>query len=353
MLLEQEELHLLSILRNMHDGVIVVNNEGIIEMVNPAGERLMEKLTTSKEGDFLLQIGDFCLIEPMELLINNRKPYIHHKFSTNDGTSDIILSMIITPVKGIEQNVGIIIALRDITHDYEIEQQLLHTKKLSALGEIVAGIAHEINNPLAGIMGLIQLLQKEPNFSNDVKRRIDKIFSYTDRAKDIIQNLLTFAAPYDTERENLDINQLLEQTLEMFTYNTIVNDISVEKELDFSIPQIAADRYKLLQLFFNLINNAQQVLAEYNIHRKLTIKTWRRRNYLVISLHNPCIGITNDELDKMFDPFFTTKDVAKGTGLGLSIAYGIVQQHKGNLYVDKDEKGKGITFFVELPVSTI
>lgn len=240
-----------------------------------------------------------------------------------------------------------------MSSDNEMEQQLLQTKKLSAIGEMVSGIAHEINNPLAGIMGLTQLLQKEPGLPDNVKRKIDKIFSYTNRAKEIIQSLLIFAGPDDVKNENLDINQMLDQTLEMFTYNTMVNDINIEKKMDFSIPQIVADRYKIQQLFFNLINNAQQALTECVIPRKLTIKTWRRRNYLVISFHNSCVGITNDELNKMFDPFFTTKDVGKGAGLGLSIAYGIVQQHMGNLYVDKDEKGKGITFFVELPISDI
>lgn len=348
-LIEHEKGKLTSILRDMIDGVIMVDNKGIIEMVNPAGEKLLKYLTVSRQGDLLAHLGDYYLKDPMIAILNNEKKYISQELSYSYEFEQITFSMVMSPIRGEINNLGVVIVLRDITKEHNLQQQLLHAEKLSTIGEMVSGIAHEINNPLAGVMGLSQLLQIQPNLPDAVRKNVDKIFTYTDRAKRIIQNLLTFARAHKPEKIQVNINQLIEQTLEMHEYNMKTNDIAVEKDFGIGIPDIVVDMYQLQQVIFNIINNAYQALLEYDRTRIFTVKTEMNNDALLITFHNTGLGISNEVIKKMFNPFFTTKEVGKGTGMGLSISYGIIKEHGGDIFATS-KNGEGVTFLVKLPL---
>ena len=236
--------------------------------------------------------------------------------------------MIIAPIKGEKEITGVVIVLRDITKESNLQQQLLHAEKLSTIGEMVSGIAHEINNPLAGIMGLAQLLQIQPDLADGTRKNVDKIFAYTDRARRIVQNLLTFSRAHKPEKTNVEINKLIEQAVEMHEYNMKLNDIEIVKDFDPDLPDPVADMYQLQQVFFNIANNAYQALSDYDGTKIFTVKTTRKAKFIVIGFHNTGHGISKEVTKKLFDPFFTTKEVGKGTGMGLSIAYGIIKEHR-------------------------
>ena len=226
--------------------------------------------------------------------------------------------------------------------------QLIQADKLSALGQMIAGVAHEINNPLTTIMGYAQLLQGE-EVSDQVRRDLERITEAAKRSQRIVQNLLTFARAYEPRKEYIDINQVIEDTLALRAYQLKVDNIEVVTELDENLPWTMADPYRLQQVFLNLINNAQQAMAELGGGRLTVRSELRGGNTIRVAVSDTGPGIPEEIMPKIFDPFFTTKDVGEGTGLGLSVSYGIVSEHGGRIWAESEE-GRGATFIVELPV---
>ena len=202
-----------------------------------------------------------------------------------------------------------------------------------------------------GIMGLTQLIQIAPELPDTIRENVEKILSYTSRSKQIIQDLLLFAEECEMVTSPVNVNQLLDQTIDMQLYRMQSIGIKIIRDFDFSLPaDTVADMYQLKQVFSNIIHNAEYALSEYGGNRVFTVKTAKKRNRILISFHNSGIGISKEIINNIFDPFFTTKDVGVGTGLGLSISYGIIRKHNGYIYVKSDDNNKGVTFFIELPV---
>jgi len=226
--------------------------------------------------------------------------------------------------------------------------QLIQADKLSALGRMIAGVAHEINNPLPTIMGYAQLLQGE-EVSDQVRRDLERISEAAKRSQRTVQNLLAFARASKPQRDYLDINQVIEETLALRSYQLKVDNIEVVKRLEGNLPWTMADRYQLQQVFLNLINNAQQAMAEQGGGRLAVRSELRTGDTIRVTVSDTGPGIPEEIMPRLFEPFFTTKEVGKGTGLGLSVSYGIVSEHRGRIWAESEE-GKGANFIVELPV---
>ncbi len=237
---------------------------------------------------------------------------------------------------------------RDITQRRELEQQLQQTEKLSAIGKLVAGVAHELNNPLTSIIGYANLLQKS-DLPAVYQTDLEVIFRQAERARLIVRDLLTFARKIDLETEPIDINEIIQSSLSLMKSHLHAHNVQVITTLDFGLPQIIADPHQLEQVFVNLINNAIHALAKINPPRRLTIETKQVKN----SIHVNCVdngpGIPNNIINRIFDPFFSTKQVGEGTGLGLSICFGIISEHRGRIWTENAAEG-GAVFHIELPI---
>jgi two-component system NtrC family sensor kinase len=236
----------------------------------------------------------------------------------------------------------------DVTAKREIQSKLLQTEKMAALGQLVSGIAHELNNPLTAIMGYAQLLLGH-GLSTPQQTEAGKVFQEAERARRIVKNLLYFARENKPERTRVDLNEIVERTLALRSYELRVENIVVECSLESGLPETMADPYQLQQVVLNLLVNAEQALLADRGSGHVWIRTHGAsgaRIALEISDDGP--GIAPSIASRVFDPFFTTKPAGVGTGLGLSIAYGIVQQHGGDVTLES-HRGSGAKFVVELP----
>lgn len=228
--------------------------------------------------------------------------------------------------------------------------QLLQSAKMAAIGTLAAGVAHELNNPLTVITGNCYLLKKDPECSDKFLKRIQRIEEQTERAKKIIHNLSIFARTHKTEKKNVSLVDLLERTLELRNYDLKVKNITVIKEYEENLPEIYIDEHKIQQVFFNLINNATDAILSIRESGTITLRVLEKDKYIRVIVSDDGMGIEAENIKKIFDPFYTTKDVGEGSGLGLSISYGIIQEHKGNIYVSS-QPAIGSDFIVELPIT--
>ncbi len=234
-------------------------------------------------------------------------------------------------------------------HD-KMEEQLILTDRLASIGELSAGIAHEINNPLTGVIGFSELLMDREDVPDDIKEDLKIINSEAKRTTEIARHLLTFSRKQEVRKTDSNINIIIQNVLDLREYEQRVSNIQIHTSLAPDIPEIIADPSRLQQVFFNIIINAEFFMKEAHGRGDLTITTERVGDIVRASFADNGPGISQDNLAHLFDPFFTTKEVGKGTGLGLSICYGIVTEHGGKLYTES-ELGKGTTFIVELPIT--
>jgi signal transduction histidine kinase/CheY-like chemotaxis protein len=247
------------------------------------------------------------------------------------------------------ERIGWLELYRDITGERLIQSKLLQAEKMAALGQLVSGIAHELNNPLTGIMGYAQLLLSRPLDGREAAEA-RRIFEEAERAGRIVKNLLLFAREKKPERKPVDLNEIIERTLALRSYELNVHNIAIERELDAELSPVLADAHQMQQVVLNLLVNAEQAIQQGRGRGRISVRTRRvsaMRMALEVSDDGP--GIDPEIASRIFDPFFTTKPVGVGTGLGLSIVYGIVQEHGGEVTAET-RPGEGTDFVIELPM---
>jgi signal transduction histidine kinase len=228
-----------------------------------------------------------------------------------------------------------------------LSSELVHAEKLSAVGELASGVAHEINNPLTTILGLSQLMLGRPDVPPAVRERVTLVADEASRAARIVQNLLLFARHYPPERRPCSLADAVNRVIELKAYQLEQDQIRVTTDLA-SCPAVWADENQIQQVLLNLVQNAQQAMARQDGERTLHIRVRPRDDRVAIELLDTGPGIAPHVLPRIFDPFFTTKGPGEGSGLGLSVSYGIVGQHGGRLYAENRPEG-GAMFVVELP----
>ncbi len=240
--------------------------------------------------------------------------------------------------------------IRDVTDQKMLQEQLIQSEKMSAIGQLVSGVAHELNNPLAGISAFAQLLLTEKRFPPDQRTAAEMIYAEARRASRIVQNLLTFARQHKPERTSTSLNQVLDDALELRGYELRVRGIEVVRDYDEDLPETMADAHQLQQVFLNLITNAEQAMEKRQGNtQRLTVSTRRASNVIRIEVEDSGPGIPPNLLERIFNPFFTTKPTGSGTGLGLSISLGIVREHEGKIWAENAPTG-GAHFTIELPL---
>lgn len=229
------------------------------------------------------------------------------------------------------------------------QEQLIQSEKLSAVGQFVAGVAHELNNPLTAVVGFSELLQGMPT---DEKTRsyLDRIAKSAHRCHKIVHSLLSFARQDAPERKRVDLHTLLDELLEIMAYDLRTSDVAIVRELAPRLPSLLADPHQLQQVFVNILSNARQAMEPCERRGRIVIRTRENAGRVMIEFEDNGPGIRPEHLARIFDPFFTTKPVGKGTGLGLSLCYGIIQEHGGSIAA-RSELGQGATFAIELPVA--
>jgi len=230
------------------------------------------------------------------------------------------------------------------------QEQLLHSEKLAAVGQLISGVAHELNNPLTAILGYSQLLTSSGQMGQQGIEYADKLYKQAQRTHRIVQNLLSFARQHKPERVPVQINQALEETLALRDYDLRMHNIRVHLDLAENFPVTSADPHQLQQVFLNMVNNAVDAILEHSTEGDLWVRTALHGDRLCIEFTDSGPGVKDPS--RVFDPFYTTKPVGKGTGLGLSICYGIITEHGGNIRV-RNIPARGASFTIELPCQPV
>ncbi|HWY08965.1 MAG TPA: PAS domain S-box protein [Candidatus Acidoferrales bacterium] len=245
---------------------------------------------------------------------------------------------------------GAVVSGRDVTEVKRLETQLIQAEKLAAMGQMLAGVAHELNNPLTAILGASELLRERQGVDENTKRQLEMTHRQARRAARIVQNLLEFSWPASPQKKTLDLNVVIDRTLQLQDHSLRRNNVEVEFQAVPGFPLIVGDANQLIQIFLNLISNAEQAIREARPSGRIQIRLGRSGNRVSATVQDDGIGIPPEVLPKLFDPFFTTKRPGGGTGLGLSICMSIVREHGGNIEASSLPAG-GAAFTVTLPVA--
>jgi signal transduction histidine kinase len=241
---------------------------------------------------------------------------------------------------------GVLLLARNVTRERELHDQLQQADKLKAMGEMVSGVAHELNNPLSGILGYAQLFLTRPT-DEWPRGDMEKIEANARRCKKIVENLLAFARQSRSEKQSANLNEVLESVLALNEYPFRLDGVEIVRELDPRIPQLSLDVSRWQQVFINLATNAREAMvAAHSPARRITFSTRLREDSVEVRVEDTGPGIPSENLARVFEPFFTTK--AHGTGLGLGLCYGIVTDHGGTIGVES-EPGRGAACTIRLP----
>lgn len=228
----------------------------------------------------------------------------------------------------------------------QLQDQLIQTEKMASLGKLAAGVAHELNNPLTGILTFAHLLLKKTPEDDPLREDLEVIVTEATRCKRIVQGLLDFARQREPEKSPTDINKVIEDSLSLVENQASFQNIEIIKELKPDLPKIMVDVNQIQQVFMNIILNAAEAMPQGGY---LTISTQVVNGFIEIKFIDTGCGIPQENIGRLFDPFFTTKEAGKGTGLGLAVSHGIVTKHQGRIEVES-QVGKGATFTVKLPI---
>ncbi|PYT77261.1 MAG: histidine kinase [Acidobacteria bacterium] len=337
-----------NIVESLNVGVLAVDLDGIVESWNTRMEQLFGVLRRDAVGRRLSSL----LPEELAQEIAARGDQEHitgiYKQRLQHQGKHLTLNVSITPlVSKSNERIGRLLLFDDVTQRERMEEQMTQTEKLTSLGLLAAGVAHEVNTPLAVISNYIQMLAKQMPDGDPRQSLIDKIVKQTFRASEIVNNLLNFSRTGAAEASSVDVNRVVEDTLSLVTHPLKTARIQVVKELGESLPPVYGSANKLQQVFLNLFLNARDAMPGGGM---LEVRTAAHNGSVEIEVADTGAGIPREDIHRIFDPFYTTKSNGRGTGLGLSVSYGIIKEHAGKIDV-RSTPGKGTSFHVEFPAA--
>jgi len=342
------------ILNTTQSMILVLDTAGLISYANrrcyEAGYREEEMI-----GRHLVDLVDGAQREEFEAALETtahgqQVENLEARAKRGDGTLGYF-SISLSPMRDEQDAVNsVVVVMTDITDAALLQAKLAHAERMATIGRLVSGVAHEVNNPLAAILGFTDLLLENPEIPASAHEPLGIILQETQRTKYIVQDLLSFARQRPVQREAVRLGAILRQTIKLRSYDFSSHGVEVVEEFDENLPATIGDSQQLQQVFLNIVNNAYDAIQEAGRRGKITLRTKRVGDSIEVTLTDNGTGISDPA--KIFDPFFTTKPTGKGTGLGLSICYGIVRAHSGEIQCWNNDNGEGSTFLVRLPVAT-
>ncbi|MBC8521375.1 MAG: PAS domain-containing protein [Methanomicrobia archaeon] len=346
-----------NILESMDEGVVTIDMDMRIKTFNKGAERITDFKEEEVKGLECYDIFRTNLCHagcPCERIRETGKTTFDYEANILSKDNKVIpVSVIASPIKNSD---GVIIGtmkvFRDISELANLQKQLIQSEKLASVGRLAAGVAHEISNPLTGVLTYNHFLLKKVGENDLVKEYSEKAVRETMRCRKIIRALLDFARQTEPEKELADINKIVKDTLALIENQASLQNIKIITELNEQLPMIMVDSNQIQEVFTNIILNALDAMPDgglLTISDSLRIRRAVDGRFIEINFIDTGCGIPAENLDKLFDPFFTTKKVGEGTGLGLSVSYGIIEKHNGAIEV-QSEVGKGSIFVVKLPV---
>jgi two-component system NtrC family sensor kinase len=338
-----------NIIESIDAGIVAWNPEQYIESWNPSMEKLYGISSAEAEGKRLVDIFPEELIAELP---RHSEPYRSlnlYKFRLNNAAGRLLIVNLSTvPLLGKDDHViGRLLIMTDLTDRVELEDQLVQAEKLSSIGVLAAGVAHEVNTPLSVITSQLQMLLRQLPSEDPHSPVLEKVVKQGFRASEIINNLLKFSRVSGSERAELELNRIIQETLSLVAPVLRSARINVRTEFNAELPAIQGNAGKLQQVFMNLIMNARDAMPDGG---DLMVATSAVDSTVCVEIADNGVGISPENLRKIFDPFFTTKATNRGTGLGLAVSYGIIREHSGKIFVDS-AVGRGASFRLEFPAT--
>jgi PAS domain S-box-containing protein len=335
-----------NIVESLNVGVLAVDLEGTVEAWNSRMEQVFGVSRANAVGQPLERLLPMELGQEIEARGGEEQVtgIYKHRFA-RDGRL-LVINVSITPLVGKSgERIGRLLLFDDVTQREQMEEQMSQTEKLTSLGLLAAGVAHEVNTPLAVISNYLQILAKQMPPEDARHGLIEKIVKQTFRASEIVNNLLNFSRTGAAELADVDVNRVVEETLSLVSHPLKTSKIQVVKQLSEGIPAVRGSANKLQQVFLNLFLNARDAMPSGGM---LEVRTTTHNGSVEVEVADTGGGISREHIHKIFDPFFTTKPGGRGTGLGLSVSYGIIKEHSGKIDV-RSTPGRGTSFHVEFP----
>ena len=335
-----------NIVESLNVGVLAVDLYGTVEAWNSRMEQLFQVSRNDAVGQPLAGLLPVELVQEISSRGDAEQVTGIYKQRLQHQGHSMVVNVSITPlVSKSGERIGRLLLFDDVTQRERMEEQMSQTEKLTSLGLLAAGVAHEVNTPLAVISNYIQMLAKQMPEGDPRQSIIEKIVKQTFRASEIVNNLLNFSRTGPSALADVDVNRVVEETLSLVAHPLKTSQIQVVKHLTNGLPAVRGSANKLQQVFLNLFLNARDAMPTGGI---LEVRTGAHNGSVEIEVADTGNGIPRDHIHKIFDPFFTTKPGGRGTGLGLSVSYGIIKEHAGKIDV-RSAPGRGTSFHVEFP----